>query len=165
VGISLKVIPHVGDGGSVRLEVSQEVSSLVPSVSGINSADLITNKRLIKTTILADDQQTIALGGLIQDDSTQSLSQVPGLGRLPLAGGLFRSKSNEQTKRNLLVFWQPTILRGNEGVRELSQSRYNQIRTLQLRLDQKGDFSRLPTELAEVYSPVLPATPAPKAKQ
>lgn len=165
VGISLKVIPHVGDGGSVRLEVSQEVSSLVPSVSGINSADLITNKRLIKTTILADDQQTIALGGLIQDDSTQSLSQVPGLGRLPLLGGLFRSKSNEQTKRNLLVFLQPTILRGNEGVRELSQTRYNQIRTLQLRLDQKGDFSRLPTELAEVYSPVLPATPAPKAKQ
>lgn len=165
VGISLKVIPHVGDGGSVRLEVSQEVSSLVPSVSGINSADLITNKRLIKTTILADDQQTIALGGLIQDDSTQSLSQVPGLGRLPLLGGLFRSKSNEQTKRNLLVFLQPTILRGNEGVRELSQTRYNQIRTLQLRLDQKGDFSRLPTELAEVYSPVPPATPAPKAKQ
>lgn len=165
VGISLKVIPHVGDGGSVRLEVSQEVSSLVPSVSGINSADLITNKRLIKTTILADDQQTIALGGLIQDDSTQSLSQVPGLGRLPLLGGLFRSKSNEQTKRNLLVFLQPTILRGNEGVRELSQTRYDQIRTLQLRLDQKGDFSRLPTELAEVYRPAPPATPAPKAKQ
>jgi general secretion pathway protein D len=165
VGISLKVIPHVGDGGSVRLEVSQEVSSLVPSVSGINSADLITNKRLIKTTILADDQQTIALGGLIQDDSTQSLSQVPGLGRLPLIGGLFRSKSNEQTKRNLLVFLQPTILRGNEGVRELSQTRYNQIRTLQLRLDQKGDFSRLPTELAEVYSPAPSATPTPKAKQ
>jgi general secretion pathway protein D len=165
IGISLKVIPHVGDGGSVRLEVAQEVSSLVPATSSIKSADLITNKRLIKTTILADDQQTIALGGLIQDDSTQSLSQVPGLGRLPLIGGLFRSKSNEQTKRNLLVFLQPTILRGNEGVRELTQSRYNQIRTLQLRLDQKGDFSRLPTELAEVYSPVLPDAPTPKAKQ
>jgi len=132
VGINLKVIPHIGEGGTVRLEVAQEVSAVVPAVSGINSADLITNKRYIKTTILADDQQTIALGGLIQDDSKQSLSQVPGLGGLPLIGGLFRSKGNQNTKRNLLVFLQPTILRDNNGATALSQQRYNQIRTLQL---------------------------------
>jgi general secretion pathway protein D len=166
VGINLKVIPHVGEGGTVRLEVAQEVSAVIPAVSGINSADLITNKRYIKTTILADDQQTIALGGLIQDDSKQSLSQVPGLGGLPLIGGLFRSKGNEHTKRNLLVFLQPTILRDNNGATALSQQRYNQIRTLQLELDQNGEFTRLPARVAQVYdTSASEVSPALKAKQ
>lgn len=166
VGINLKVIPHVGDGGTVRLEVSQEVSAVVPAVSGINSADLITNKRYIKTTILADDQQTIALGGLIQDDSKQSLSQVPGLGGLPVIGALFRSKGNENTKRNLLVFLQPTIMRDNNGTNALSQQRYDQIRTLQLELDQNGEFTRLPASLRQVYdSNASDINPALKAKQ
>jgi general secretion pathway protein D len=166
VGINLKVIPHVGDGGTVRLEVSQEVSAVVPAVSGINSADLITNKRYIKTTILADDQQTIALGGLIQDDSKQSLSQVPGLGGLPVIGALFRSKGNENTKRNLLVFLQPTIMRDNNGTNALSQQRYDQIRTLQLELDQNGEFTRLPARLSQVYdSSASDVNPALKAKQ
>lgn len=151
VGINLKVIPHVGDTGTVRLEVSQEVSAVVPTTSAVQSADIITNKRMIKTTILADDQQTIALGGLIQDDSTQSLSQVPGLGRLPLLGGLFRSKGNSQTKRNLLVFLQPTILKDNTQSGALSQHRYDQIRILQLQLDQNGEFGRLPAKLDQVY--------------
>jgi general secretion pathway protein D len=166
VGINLKVIPHIGEGGTVRLEVAQEVSAVVPAVSGINSADLITNKRYIKTTILADDQQTIALGGLIQDDSKQSLSQVPGLGGLPLIGGLFRSKGNQNTKRNLLVFLQPTILRDNNGATALSQQRYNQIRTLQLELDQNGEFTRLPARVTHVYDTgASEVSPALKAKQ
>jgi general secretion pathway protein D len=166
VGINLKVIPHIGEGGTVRLEVAQEVSAVVPAVSGINSADLITNKRYIKTTILADDQQTIALGGLIQDDSKQSLSQVPGLGELPLIGGLFRSKGNQNTKRNLLVFLQPTILRDNNGATALSQQRYNQIRTLQLELDQNGEFTRLPARVTQVYDTgTREVSPALKAKQ
>jgi general secretion pathway protein D len=166
VGINLKVIPHIGEGGTVRLEVAQEVSAVVPAVSGINSADLITNKRYIKTTILADDQQTIALGGLIQDDSKQSLSQVPGLGGLPLIGGLFRSKGNQNTKRNLLVFLQPTILRDNNGATALSQQRYNQIRTLQLELDQNGEFTRLPARVTQVYDTgASEVSPALKAKQ
>lgn len=151
VGITLKVIPHIGDGDTIRLEVVQEVSNVVPSAQGINSSDLITNKRMIKTTILADDGQTITLGGLIQDDSKQSLSQVPGLGRLPVVGSLFRSKSNTVNKRNLLVFLQPTILRDSRNIANLSQQRYDQIRMLQLQLDQNGEFARLPAQVDQVY--------------
>ncbi len=161
VGINLKVIPHIGEGGTVRLEVVQEVSAVVPAVSGINSADLITNKRYIKTTILADDQQTIALGGLIQDDAKQSQSAVPGLGSLPLVGALFRSKGNTFTKRNLLVFLQPSILRDGSTVDRLSQDRYDQIRMLQLELDKSGEFVRLPATLKQVYEP---AATEPAAK-
>ncbi len=132
----------------------------------MRSSDLITNKRFIKTTILADDQQTIALGGLMQEDQSESVSQVPGLGRLPLIGGLFRSRANDNTKRNLLVFLQPTILRDNQSATQLSQNRYNQIRMLQLSLDSKGDFSRLPEQLSQVYTaePSAPKT-TPKAEQ
>ena len=158
VGINLKVIPHVGEGGTIRLEVAQEVSSVVPTTSSVRSSDLITNKRFIKTTILADDQQTIALGGLMQEDQSESVSQVPGLGRLPVIGGLFRSRANDQTKRNLLVFLQPTILRDNRSATQISQNRYNQIRMLQLSLDGKGDFTRLPEQLSQVYTAEPSAT-------
>lgn len=166
VGINLKVIPHVGEGGTIRLEVAQEVSSVVPTTSSVRSSDLITNKRFIKTTILADDQQTIALGGLMQEDQSESMSQVPGLGRLPLIGGLFRSRANDQTKRNLLVFLQPTILRDNSSATQISQNRYNQIRMLQLSLDARGDFTRLPEQLSQVYTAEPSATKTtPKAEQ
>ena len=166
VGINLKVIPHVGEGGTIRLEVAQEVSSVVPTTSSVRSSDLITNKRFIKTTILADDQQTIALGGLMQEDQSESLSMVPGLGRLPLIGGLFRARANDQTKRNLLVFLQPTILRDNSSATQISQNRYNQIRMLQLSLDARGDFTRLPEQLSQVYTAEPSATKTtPKAEQ
>jgi general secretion pathway protein D len=120
VGITLKVKPHIGEGGTVKLEVEQEVSSVVPSVAGVNSADLITNKRSIKTTILADDGQTIVLGGLIQDDNSQSVNEVPLLSKIPLLGHLFRAKSHSQTKRNLLVFLQPIILRDSKNAVDLA---------------------------------------------
>jgi general secretion pathway protein D len=125
VGITLKVKPHIGEGGTVKLEVEQEVSSVVPSVAGVNSADLITNKRSIKTTILADDGQTIVLGGLIQDDNSQSVSEVPLLSKIPFLGHLFRSKSHSQTKRNLLVFLQPIILRDSQNAVDLAAQQYN----------------------------------------
>lgn len=153
VGVTLKVTPHIGEGGTLRLEVEQEVSSIAPTSSlGAATSDLVTNKRSVKTTVLADDQQTIVLGGMMQDDNNQSLDQVPGLGRIPLIGGLFRSKGSSYTKNNLLIFLQPTILRDGNNVDSLSQERYNQIRVLQLELDPKGNFNRLPLNVNEVYA-------------
>jgi general secretion pathway protein D len=77
--------------------------------------DLVTNKRSIKSTILADDGQVIVLGGLIQDDVTQSISKVPLLGDIPLIGGLFRSTRDSHVKRNLMVFLRPTVVRDGAG--------------------------------------------------
>lgn len=153
VGVTLKVTPHIGEGGTLRLEVEQEVSSIAPTSSlGAATSDLVTNKRSVKTTVLADDQQTIVLGGMMQDDNNQSLDQVPALGRIPLLGALFRSKANSYTKNNLLIFLQPTILRDGNNVDSLSQERYNQIRILQLELDPKGNFNRLPLNVNQVYA-------------
>ncbi len=168
VGITLKVIPHIGEGGTVRLEVEQEVSSVVPSAEGIESADLITNKRSIKTTILADDAQTIVLGGLIQDDVVRTESKVPLLGDIPVIGYLFRATSNSKTKRNLLVFLRPTLLKDSAAAAELSQHHYDNIRTLQLNVTSNGKVSRLPENIEAVYQGYKPrktdAQPAPAAQ-
>lgn len=143
VGINLTVIPHIGDSGTIRLEVSQEVSSVRATASNIKSSDIITNKRLIKTTVLANDQQTIVLGGLMSDDSNKSAAKVPLFGDLPLIGHLFRSKTSSNTKTNLIVFLQPTILNGSQDVARLSNRRYQQLRMLQLELD-NGNLKRVP---------------------
>ena len=78
IGVTLKVTPHINDGATLRLEVEQEISSIAPS-AGVNAqaVDLVTNKRSIKSVILADDGQVIVLGGLIQDDVTSTDSKVP----------------------------------------------------------------------------------------
>ncbi len=151
VGITLKVIPHIGEDGTVRLEVEQEVSAVLETNTNIRSSDLITSKRLIKTEILADDQQTIVLGGLIQDDTTGSTQAVPGLGSIPYVGRLFRSDSGKKEKRNLLVFLHPTIIRDGKSVGALTQTRYGQVRSLQLMLNPNGSMTHLPENIDRIY--------------
>ncbi len=143
IGINLNVIPHIGDNGTVRLEVSQEVSSVVPSSIG-NASGLITNKSLINTTILADDQQTIALGGLMRDNTTSNQQKVPGLGNVPIIGRLFRSDSDNTQKSNLIIFLQPTILRDGGAVASVTERKFNQMRVLQLVIDKNGTIKQLP---------------------
>ena len=143
IGINLNVIPHIGENGTVRLEVSQEVSSVVPSSIG-NATGLITNKSLINTTILADDQQTIALGGLMRDNSTTRQQKVPGLGSIPGIGRLFRSDNDSKQKSNLIIFLQPTILRDGGAVASVTERKFNQMRVLQLVIDKNGTIKQLP---------------------
>ncbi len=143
IGINLNVIPHIGENGTVRLEVSQEVSSVVPG-STSNASGLITNKSLINTTILADDQQTIALGGLMRDNTTTRQQKVPGLGNVPVLGRLFRSDNDSTQKSNLIIFLQPTILRDGGAVASVTERKYNQMRVLQLVIDKNGTIKQLP---------------------
>lgn len=103
VGVTLKVIPHIGEGGTVRLEVEQEVSN-VQSSKG-QAADLITNKRAIKTAVLAEHGQTVVLGGLVSDDVEFNNQGIPGLSSIPYLGRLFRSDTRSNVKRNLLVLF------------------------------------------------------------
>lgn len=149
VGLTLKVIPHIGDGGTIRLEVEQEVSAVVPD--SVSTTDITTTKRLIKTAILAEDQQTIVLGGLIQDDNTNTTQAIPGLSKVPVLGRLFRSDSDTHQKRNLLVFLHPTIIRDGQSVNDLTQKRYGQVRGLQLILDPNGNITRLPEQIDRIY--------------
>ncbi|MGP9557976.1 type II secretion system secretin GspD [Psychrobacter sp. AOP7-A1-24] len=151
IGINLNVIPHIGDNGTVRLEVSQEVSSVVPGSTG-NSSGLITNKSLINTTILADDQQTIALGGLMRDNTTTGQQKVPGLGNVPVIGRLFRSDNDSTQKSNLIIFLQPTILRDGGAVASVTERKFNQMRVLQLVIDKNGTIKQLPLSGTEGWN-------------
>ena len=156
VGVTLKVIPHIGEGGSIRLEVEQEVSG-VKSSKG-QAQDLVTSKRSIKTTVTADHGQTVVLGGLISDDTVLGRQSVPLLGDIPGLGRLFRSDAKSNVKRNLLVFIHPTIVGDNADVRRLSQQRYDQLYGLQLAMDKDGNFAKLPANVDDVFQQRLPTT-------
>lgn len=131
VGVTLKVTPHINEGGTLRLEIEQEISSIASSASlTAQAVDLVTNKRSIKSTILAENGQVIVLGGLIQDDVTRNNSKVPLLGDIPLLGHLFRSSKSTHVKRNLMVFLRPTVVLNAAGLAALSGKKYSDIRVL-----------------------------------
>lgn len=126
VGITLKVKPHIHDGTAIRLEVEAKAES-VAQTTVAGSADLITNKRSLKTMILADNEETIVLGGLIRDDMREVESKVPLLGDIPLLGWLFKSKSVTQVKSNLMVFLRPTIVNNSGVSRDVTTEKFNGI--------------------------------------
>ncbi len=155
IGVTLKVTPHINEGANLRLEIEQEISSIAPTSQGVNAVDLITNKRSIKSTILAENGQVIVLGGLIQDDVTQADSKVPLLGDIPLVGALFRSTKETRIKRNLMVFLRPTVVRDSAGLAALSGKKYSDIRVLgDVREDyHPGILPRDPVQLFDQNTP------------
>ena len=125
VGIKLSITPQINEGNSVILEIKQEVSGIVGPLTG--TADLITNKRSIETTVLVDNNQMIVLGGLNEDDLQESVSRVPILGSIPVLGRLFSSSAESRVQRNLMVFLRPRILIDSADVSTLSGEKYNYI--------------------------------------
>lgn len=127
VGTTLRVRPQISESGTVRLQIFQEVSSVLDRT---NASGIITNRRAIESNVLVDDGEIIVLGGLIEETLSGSESKVPGLGDLPLLGGLFRYESRKRVKNNLLVFLRPVVLRDMEAANAVSASRYDYIRAL-----------------------------------
>ncbi|MEL6915778.1 MAG: type II secretion system secretin GspD [Pseudomonadota bacterium] len=155
VGITMDVRPRITAGGVVELEIAQEVSSL-SNTAVAGAADIITNRRVINTIVLADDGGTVVLGGLITDDRLNSEQKVPVLGDVPVVGNLFRSRSNTGTKRTLFVFLRPTIMRNASDMRAASEQRFNRLRRAEqapearsLLREQK--VRKLPLEIEGLY--------------
>ncbi|EMB3064674.1 GspD family T2SS secretin variant XcpQ [Pseudomonas aeruginosa] len=151
IGVNLKVTPHINDGAALRLEIEQEISSIAPSVQQVSNTDIITNKRSIKSTILAENGQIIVLGGLIQDDVVQAESKVPLLGDIPWLGKLFRSTKDTHTKRNLMVFLRPTVVLDGAGLAAISGKKYSDIRVLDGRRSPEGRGSILPSSAGQLF--------------
>ena len=137
VGVKLQVRPQINEGNAVKMYIVQEVSSIFGPI-GDTSSDLITNKRNIKTTVLVDDGETIVLGGLIDDDVQETINKVPVLGNIPLLGRVFTSTTTTRTKRNLMVFLRPTIVRDSEDVRSISNRKYNYFQAIEAELLESG---------------------------
>ena len=137
IGVKLTVRPQINEGNAVKMYINQEVSSIFGPL-GEMSTDLITNKRNIKTTVLVEDGETIVLGGLIDDNVQESVKKVPFLGDIPLLGRLFKTTSISRTKRNLMVFLRPTIVRDSNDVRAISNRKYNYFQAIENDLINSG---------------------------
>ena len=137
IGVKLVVRPQINEGNAVKMYINQEVSSIFGPL-GEMSTDLITNKRNIKTTVLVEDGETIVLGGLIDDNVQESVKKVPFLGDIPLLGRLFKTTSISRTKRNLMVFLRPTIVRDSNDVRAISNRKYNYFQAIENDLINSG---------------------------
>jgi general secretion pathway protein D len=133
VGITLKVTPQINEGDKIKMDIQQEVSSLASQASTSQApADVVTNKRELETTVLVEDDQTLVLGGLIDEQIDSSNERVPLLGDIPLLGRLFSYKSTQKTKRNLMVFLHPRILRERAVADHYTGERYSYMRSQQL---------------------------------
>ena len=152
VGNILKITPQINEGDSVALKISQEASNLAASSQQVSSTDLITNKRTITTKVLVEDGGIIVLGGLISDEVREQKQQVPFLGSIPIIGELFKTRSVDKVKTNLMVFIRPRILRDGVDAMIETNAKYNYIRDQQLGY-KNGKVPLMPGE----RQPTLPA--------
>lgn len=170
VGLTLRVKPQINEGNAVQLELAQEISSVVPTATSLAQGPT-TNKRSLKTNVLVEDGQVLVLGGLIDDQFDETIQKVPGLGDLPVVGNLFRYRQASKTKRNLMIFLHPVILRDALDGSQLSQDKYTYIRQQQSQKREEG-IALLPQTEAPLLKPteqvqrertVLPLHPEPPA--
>ena len=149
IGLTLVITPQINEGNSLLLKISQEISSIAQSAAG--AVDLITNQRIIETTVIVDDGSIVVLGGLIDEVLRESDQRVPVLGSIPILGALFRSRKTELVKTNLMIFIRPQILRDAEQSFKETNEKYNYIRDLQL--GQEGESIPL---MPNAQRPMLP---------
>jgi general secretion pathway protein D len=158
VGTIVKITPQINAGGPlVQLKIELESSELANATGDANS--LITNKRTINTNVLIEDGGIVVLGGLIRDSATRGETRVPYLGRIPIIGELFKTRSRKREKSNLMVFIRPKIL--NDGVQTAieTDAKYNYIR------EQQRKAGANPGEILPLIpfnkDPLLPPVPPP----
>ncbi|MBI3898587.1 MAG: type II secretion system secretin GspD [Gammaproteobacteria bacterium] len=156
VGIKLKIKPQISEGGGVRMDIAQEISAVTATGRSVGAADLIVSVRKVETKVLVDDGNTVVLGGLLEEKSNDARQEVPLLGRIPLLGALFRSKTTDKTKTNLMVFLRPSIIRTAEDGYRLTTDRYNAIRA------QSDKNNNGPAELLDRFEPTRPKPPEEK---
>lgn len=149
IGVKLAITPQINEGNSLLLNISQEISSIAQSAAG--AVDLITNQRIIETTVIVEDREILVLGGLLEDVLRESDQRVPVLGRIPILGHLFRSRKTDKIKTNLLVFIRPTILRDSSQTMLETNAKYNYIR--QIQQGRQGDGVQL---MPGEERPILP---------
>ncbi len=150
VGLTLRVRPQISENGTVKMVIYQEASTVDPTSVG-SPQGIITNKRAIESSVLVDDGAIVVLGGLMEDEYTESEDKVPGLGDIPVVGNLFKSRNRSITKSNLMVFLRPVVVRDAVDSEAFSLSRYELMRAAQ------GHTQPEPSSVLQInQSPVLP---------
>lgn len=163
VGVTLDVRPQINAGGTIKLDLRVEVSSIAGPVSS-TFQDLILNKREIENTITIDDGEIVGIGGLLDDNDRRTLDRVPLLGDIPVIGNLFRSRGRARARTNLMVFIRPTILRTAEDVRAMSARRYNYVRGHQIIAspNREPTLDEIVRDYLGTVPPTVPEGPGPR---
>jgi general secretion pathway protein D len=156
IGVKLAITPQINEGDSLLLKINQEISSIAQSAAG--AVDLITNQRIIETTVIVEDGEILVLGGLLEDVLRESDQRVPVLGRIPILGNLFRSRKTDKVKTNLLVFIRTKILRDSSQTSLETNAKYNYIRGIQ-QGDQGRGVALMPQEDRPILPPLEPTGP------
>jgi len=152
VGLTLRIKPQISEGSTIRLEIYQEVSS-VNTTTRTGASDLVTDKRSLETKVVVDDGNTIVLGGLIQNTLNITMQQIPLLGDIPFLGALFRFKSEERKRTNLMIFLRPVIIRSADDSYRVTQDRYEYLR---------GYTRGEGPEREDIYDRMEPVPPVPR---
>jgi general secretion pathway protein D len=151
IGLTLRIKPQISEGSAIRLEIYQEVSSIDPTARA-GASDLVTTKRSLETKVVVDDGSTIVLGGLIQNTLTVTTQQIPLLGDIPFLGALFRFKSEDRKRTNLMIFLRPVIIRSADDGYRVTQDRYEYLR---------GYTRGEGPEREDIYDRMEPVPPVP----
>jgi len=152
IGLTLRIKPQISEGSAIRLEIYQEVSSIDPTARA-GASDLVTTKRSLETKVVVDDGNTIVLGGLIQNTLTVTTQQIPLLGDIPFLGALFRFKSEDRKRTNLMIFLRPVIIRSADESYRVTQDRYEYLR---------GYTRGEGPEREDIYDRLEPVPPPPR---
>ncbi|MEN8213287.1 MAG: type II secretion system secretin GspD [Pseudomonadota bacterium] len=139
VGLTLKITPQISEGDAVKLSIDQEISNInQQQTANLGRGEIITNQRTIKTNVIVDNKSILVLGGLIDDVVTETEQRIPFIGDIPILGEAFTHRGTNKSKRNLMLFIQPTILRNNRQNLHATGKRYRAMREAQLDKYQKG---------------------------
>lgn len=136
VGLSLTIVPQISQGNTIRLDITQEISSI--SGTSANAVDIITNQRTLNTTVTVDSGKILVLGGLIDREVQESVTSIPLLSDIPILGELFKFRSAESRKRNLMIFIRPVIIRDPETSSYYTRLKYSGMRQAQMSSIQPG---------------------------
>jgi general secretion pathway protein D len=158
IGVKLIVRPQINAGGSITLFLRQEVSSINGLLTN-GASDLVLNKRELETTLVVDDGDIAVAGGLLDQNDRLAVDAVPGLGQLPVVGGLFRSTSRQRGRTNLMVFIRPTIIRSAADAQVLAADRWGYMRQQQLNTapDREPSLDEMLRDYIRTQPPVAPS--------
>ena len=155
IGIKLRIKPQINEDGYVKLEIYQEISSVRPAQVGIQARDIITAKRSTETSVTVKNKQNIIIGGLIKEDMQDTVQKVPILGDIPLLGWLFKKKTKQKVKTNLLIFITPHIINQADDLESITNERIKLME--KLREEEKGQ----PKKEIEPAEPEVESRTAP----
>jgi general secretion pathway protein D len=141
VGLTLRIKPQITEGSAIKMEIYQEVSSVAQRGE---ARDIVTNTRSLQTTVVAENDRMIVLGGLIQDDIAQNRQKIPLLGDIPILGNLFSYRRNTRNKTNLLIFLRPKIIRVSGDMDEPTRKKYEYLDELSAEQNLRQDGDTMP---------------------